>query len=280
MKKKVCIISAAVCMALLIASCGSSETELPDLSMLGEVTVVSREEGSGTRTEFENLVDTDEAGTTDTASSTEEVLELVASDENAIGYVAFSSVEGVEGITALDVDGVELTQENIANGKYPLCRQYLLAYTGELSDLETDFIRYIRTAGQEIVADYCTAVEDVNTFLSDESSGSILISGSSSVAPLMEALVEDYYNYNPNAEITVEVTDSSEGINAALEGECDLAMSSRSLESYEEELLETKVIAADGIAVIVNESSPLTELSLDQIETIYDGDITVWSDLE
>ena len=277
--KKTLIPCAALTLVLLLSACGSSTLELPDLSGLGEITVIAREEGSGTRSEFESLLDTLEEGATATALSTEDVVSMVALEENAIGYVAYSSLDASSGVTALAVDGVEPSQDTIADGSYPLCRQYLLAYSGDLSDLETDFIRYIRSAGQAIVAETCTPVKDVTTFLSDQSSGTILISGSSSVAPLMEELAADYLTYNPNAEIEIEVTDSTEGLNAAMRGDCDLAMSSRSLKDYEAELLETKVIAADGVAVIVNSSSPLTELTSEMITAIYDGEITVWSDL-
>lgn len=278
MKKKVC--AAALALALLLTGCGAAAVELPDLSGLGAVTVVAREEGSGTRSEFENLTDSDEAGANTVAFSTEEVVEIVAGDENAIGYVAWSTAAEAAGVKVLTVDGTEPSADTISDGSYPLTREYLLCWTGELSELETDFIRYIRSAGQAIVAESCTPVMETTTFLSDKSEGTITIEGSSSVGPLMEELAADYANYNPNAVIEITVSDSGEGINAALRGDCDLAMSSRSLKDYEAELLETKSIAADGVAVIVNADNPLTELSLDMITAIYDGEIEVWSDLE
>lgn len=256
-----------------------SELELPDLSELGTITVISREDGSGTKDEFQSLVDTIEEGTTTTALSTEQVLELVEEDENAIGYVAYSAIGYDYTGTVLAVDGVEPDTDTIADGSYPLCRQYLVAYSGELNDLETDFITYMRSAGQAIVAETCTTVASTTSFLSNQEAGSIVISGSSSMASLMEALVEDYLTYNPNAQITIEVTDSTEGLNAAMRGDCDLAMSSRSLKDYEEELLEYKVIAADGVAIVVNAENPLTEITTELLQTIYDGDVTEWADL-
>lgn len=274
-------------LTLTLGACSSSESALPDLSGLGEITVVTREEGSGTRSEFESLVDTTGEGANEMALSTDEVLELVAGDTNAIGYVAYSALAelegedgGVEGITILTVDGVSCNADTIADGDYSLEREYILAYIGELSELETDFITYIRSAGQEIVAGIATPVRETKVFLSGGESGTITIAGSSSMETLMEALIADYSTYNPNAEIILKISDSTEGLNAAMRGECDLAMSSRSLASYEEEILDYYVIAADGIALIVNAENPLTDLSISRLKTIYDGSVNDWGDLE
>ena len=279
MKKKIGIAAILAVCLFCLAGCGSTEIELPDLSALGEITVISREDGSGTKDEFQSLVDTDEEGSNATALSTEQVLEMVEADENAIGYVAYSAVDSDFTGTVLAVDGVEPSADTIADGSYALCRQYLVAYSGELSELEQDFITYMRGAGQAIVAETCTPVYNTTSFLSNLESGTITISGSSSMASLMEELVEDYLTYNPNAEITIEVSDSTEGLNDAMRGDCDLAMSSRSLKDYEEELLEYKVIAADGVAIVVNSENPLTEITVDLLKTIYDGDVTEWADL-
>lgn len=279
MKKKIGIAAILAVCLFCLAGCGSAEIELPDLSELGEITVISREDGSGTKDEFQSLVDTDEEGSNATALSTEQVLEMVEADENAIGYVAYSAVGSDFTGTVLAVDGVEPSADTIADGSYALCRQYLVAYSGELSELEQDFITYMRGAGQAIVAETCTPVYNTTSFLSNLESGTITISGSSSMASLMEELVEDYLTYNPNAEITIEVSDSTEGLNDAMRGDCDLAMSSRSLKDYEEELLEYKVIAADGVAIVVNSENPLTEITVDLLKTIYDGDVTEWADL-
>lgn len=273
-----------------LAACGAAESELPDLSALGEITAIAREEGSGTRSEFESLVDTTEEGAGTAALSTDEVLEMVASDENAIGYLAYSSlaeyIEGdasgeyTENVTVLTVDGTSCDMETIADGGYPLEREYILAYKGSLSELETDFITYIRSAGQDVVAKTCTPVRETKTFLSNGESGTITICGSSSMETLMTQLIEDYAQYNPNAEIILEISDSTEGLNTAMRGECDLAMSSRSLEEYEEELLEYYVIAADGIAVITNSANPLTDISISRLQAIYNGEVTAWGELE
>ena len=281
-RNKIISLMLAGVLLLTLSACGTSESALPDLSGMGEITAVAREEGSGTRSEFESIVDTDEDGANAAAFSTEEVLELVESDTNAIGYLAYSALEEVDtsGVTVLTIDGTACTADTIADGSYALEREYILAYSGQLSELEVDFITYIRGAGQDVVAQTCTPVRDSARFLSGAYSGTITICGSSSMETLMTQLIAGYAEYNPNAQITLEITDSTDGLNAAMQGECDLAMSSRSLESYEEELLESYVIAADGIAVIVNAENPLTDISMNRLKTIYDGDVTAWGDLQ
>lgn len=273
------ILSAAVCAVLMQTGC-SSESSLPDLSGMGEITVISREEGSGTRDEFENLIGTAAGGTDKIALSTDEVTEIAADDVNAVGYAAFSTAELPENVKAVSVDGVDISEENIADGKYPLCRSYYLAYSGELSAAETDFLAYVMSAGQAVADEECVAVKQSTSFLSDKSSGSIKICGSTSMAPLIEKMAEDYKSYNPNADIEIIATDSSDGLNSAIRGECDLAMSSRELADYENELLTKKAVARDGIAVIVNTENPVNDLSAGQIKQIYDNNSEKWSDIK
>lgn len=281
MKKSYLIIALIVVVAIVgyLTVSGGKNAALPDLSALDKITVVAREEGSGTKEAFKVLVGTSEKGVNKIAASTAQAVEITASDKNAIGYAALNALEGAN-VKALVIDGVAATRENVGNRKYPLCREYLIAYKGELSELEVDLLAYIHGAGQKIAAEHATPIAKVTSFLSNKAEGSIKISGSSSAAPLVEELVRDYAKYNPNAKITVEVSDSTAGINSALRGDCDLAMSSRPLKEYEAELLETQAIASDAIAVIVNAESPLTELSTKQVKTIYDGSVESWKDLK
>jgi len=277
-------LTAVIFVSALTALCGCGrDTELPDaeaLSALGELYVVSREEGSGTRAEFENLVGTDESGSDVTVESTDDVIAQVSENDGAIGYLAFDAAGDEQtGVKTLSVSGIEPGNDTIKDGSYPLCRNYYLAYNGELSDAENDFIAYVMSAGQDVVGEYAVQVKSGSTFLSDKSSGTIEIAGSSSMAPIIEALAEDYMNYNPNVEIDITMTDSTQGLTAAMEGECDIAMSSRELEDYEEELLTKKSIARDALAIIVNEKNPVTDLSLEQIKNIYDNGLAKWQEL-
>lgn len=272
------ILSAVLCAALTLSACASG-SGLPDLSGMGGITVVSREEGSGTRDEFENIIGTDAGGTDNIALSAAEVSEMVAADVNAVGYTAYGTALSGN-VKAVSVNGTALTEENIGSGKYPLCRSYYLAYSGELSAAETDFLAYIMSAGQAVADEECVAVKKSTGFLSDKSSGSIKICGSTSMAPLIEKMAEDYRSYNPNVTVEITATDSSDGLNSAIRGECDMAMSSRELTDYENELLAKKAVARDGIAVIVNVENPVNGLSEKQIKQIYDNNAEKWSDLK
>lgn len=273
------ILTVGICAVLTLSACAAGN-ELPDLSGMGKITVISREEGSGTRDEFENIIGTNGGGTENIALSTAEVSDIISNDKNAVGYTAYSTAELPESVKAISVNGISLTEENIGSGKYPLCRSYYLAYSGELSDAETDFLAYVMSAGQTIADNECAAVKKSSSFLSDKSSGSIKICGSTSMAPLIEKMAEDYKNYNPNAVIEINATDSSDGLNAAIRGECDIAMSSRELTDYENELLNKKAVARDGIAVIVNTENPVENLSKEQIKQIYDNNAEKWSDIK
>lgn len=273
------ILTVTLCASLLLSACGS-ENNMPDLSEMGDITVISREEGSGTRDEFENIIGTSSKGTDNVALSTDEVSEMVSDDVNALGYTAYSAAELSVDVKTVSVNGTVLSEETISSGKYPLCRNYYLAYSGELSDAETDFIAYVMSAGQAVADDECVAVKKSSSFLSDKSSGNIKICGSTSMAPLIEKMAEDYRSYNPNVVIEVTATDSSDGLNSAIRGECDLAMSSRELADYENELLTKKAVARDGIAVVVNTENPVNDISEKQIKQIYDNNAQKWSDLK
>ena len=270
------LIMAILCMT----ACGNSSSKLPDLSAMGEVNSISREDGSGTKIEFETLVDTSEAGVKAVGTSTSEVQEQVASDKNALGYVAYSGIVTNDNIKSIKIDGKELSAENIQKGKYPLCRNYYLAYSGDLSALQQDFLSYVMSEGQNVVSKTCVPVKKTSTFLSDKSAGELTIMGSTSAAPLIEEMIKDYKNYNPSANVKMISSDSSQGLTSAIRGECDFAVSSRELKDYERELLTSKVFAKDGIAIIVNKENPVEDLSVKQIKTLYDGKCEKWGELQ
>lgn len=264
--------------SLLLTGCGA-KVDVPDMSSMGTINVVSREEGSGTKTEFDNLVGTDATGTNTVAESTDKVISEVASDKNAIGYIAYSA-ENNSCVKALDVDGVAPDAASIEKDKYPLCRDYILVYNGELSAVAKDFMAYVKSAGQAVVADYCVPVKKSETFLSDKSGGTVEIHGSTSAAPIVSKLAEEYMKINPAAKILVTESDSTQGLNDALQGRCDLGMSSRSLQPYESELLTSYVFGRDAIAVIVNSENTLSDISVDMLKKIYDKKYTEWGDLK
>lgn len=269
----------SLCFTLLLTGC-EGKKDLPDLSSLGNIMVISREEGSGTRDEFETITGTKAGGTDYIALSGNEVTDLVSNEVNAIGYTAYSAVSASESVKFIAVDGIALTEENIRKNKYPLCRNYYLAYSGELSAAESDFLSYLLSAGQSVADNECVAVKKSSSFLSDRSSGTIRINGSTSMAPLIEKMAEEYKTYNSNVTIEITATDSSAGLNLAIRGECDFAMSSRELTDYENELLTKKAVARDGIGILVNRENPIETLSIEQIVQIYNNEAEMWSDLK
>lgn len=266
---------------VLLSGCGKKTSKpMPDMSGMGNVNVIVREDGSGTRVEFETLSGSSETGTDQIAASTQEVLNLVAERKNAIGYAAYSAIPKNAPVKILSVSGVALNEQSIQSEKYPLCRNYYLAYLGESNDLGKDFLKYILSAGQKTVKEYCIPVQKTATFLSDKSEGTLTIQGSSSVAPLMKALIENYRTYNSKATINLTISDSSAGLNATIQRKCDIAMSSRRLKDYEKNLLTTKTIASDAIVIVVNPANPLTDITPEQLRAIYDGKTARWSDMK
>lgn len=261
-----------------------TKQKVEGLDKLGQIGVISREEGSGTRGTFAQLAgfvqeNTDKDQTVKDAKiadDTASVLNMVGSDRSAIGYGSAGIMVSDSQVKVLSVGGVEPGKNNAG---YPLSRSFYLVWNGKLNDVEDDFMRYIRGAGQEIVSQSYTAVGKQSSFLSLKPKGKITVTGSTSVGPLLECLAEEYMKLNPKAVITVKQTDSSDGIRQTMQGKCDLGMSSRNLKDNEKEILDYESIARDEIAVIVNKENPLEDISMEQLEKIYTGKITEWQKL-
>ena len=284
----------AVC-CILAAGCGgrggdNTIQHTAGLENYGNIQVVTREEGSGTRETFAEKVgllskSADSASDLITenarvAMNAEAVIDAVEKDKTAIGFVSSGAVaKGVSGIKVVEIGTVRPDFQNVGNGTYPLSRNFNLAYSGTLSPVGNDFITYIMSKGQEIVGENYTPIERAKTFLSDQSAGTIEIAGSTSVAPLMESLAADYEKINKNAQIEIKTSDSTSGLTSAMQGSCDFGMASRDLKDYEKELLTYQTIARDGITVIVNEENPVKSLTPGQLAEIFSGKDTVWNDI-
>ena len=247
------------------------------LGQLGTIKVISREEGSGTREVFSKTLDLFDnstgrdciTGDAVQAESGDQVIEDVAGEPAAIGYVSAGSLDGTENkVHTVTVDGKNLN------------RNFYLAYSGKLSDLETDFLTYVEGKGQEIVGENFKPVKKTTSFLSGKPKGTLKIGGSSSIAGLMQELSDAYMEINPNAEITVVTTDSTNGLTGVMSGIYDFGMSSRELKDYEKELLDYDVIAKDEISVIVKKENPLKNISSSDLRKIYSGEITEWKELD
>lgn len=263
-----------------------------DFDYDNDIAVISREDGSGTRGAFVELVGVEQkndAGekvdyTTVEATitnNTSVMMTTVANDEYAIGYISLGSLNDT--VKAVKIDGVEASIENVANGTYTVNRPFNLAINGELNDAAQDFMNYILSAeGQAIIeeAGYIMIDDAAMTFETNGAEGKVVVAGSSSVTPVMEKLKEAYAEVNANVTIEINTSDSSTGVSSALEGTCDLGMASRALKDSEKEAGATEVtIAKDGIAVIVNNNNPIDDLTKETVKNIYVGDILTWSEI-
>lgn len=257
-----------------------------------DISVLSREDGSGTRGAFIELTGVEQKDsdgnkidhTIDTAeitNSTSVMMATAAGNKAAIGYISLGSLNDT--VKALKVDGVEATAENVKNGTYTLSRPFNIATKGDVSEVAQDFIDFIMSdEGQKVVEDnHCISEGSTGAYAGSKPSGSITVAGSSSVTPVMEKLKEAYLAVNPNASIEIQQSDSTTGMNSVKEGICDIGMASRELKDSEKEAgLTPTVIALDGIAVIVNNDNPTDNITTEQIMKIYTGEITSWADVK
>jgi phosphate transport system substrate-binding protein len=254
------------------------------------IAVITREDGSGTRSTFTEMfgitVKGDDGSVTDNttleatvANQTEVVITNVSGNKNAIGYISLGSLNGT--VKAVSIDGVSAETANVKSGEYKAAREFFIAAKSEISPVAQDFIDFILSSeGQAVVGKSYIAVNDnAAPYNGEKPTGKITVAGSSSVNPVMEKLKEAYLALNPNAEIEIQMSDSSSGLSNAAEGLCDIAMSSRKLKEKELETLTPTTIAIDAIVVIVNKENTVSNLTSDQINGIFTGKFTNWSDI-
>ena len=252
-----------------------------------EISVVSREDGSGTRGAFIELFgieEEDENGEkvdktyekAEVTNSTSVMLTTVEGNKNAIGYVSLGALN--DSVKAAKIDGVEATQENIENKSYTISRPFNIVTKDDLSDVAKDFISFIMSKdGQAVVTEEKYISVSNEEYKSTSPEGKITVAGSSSVTPLMEALKEAYLKVNKNATIDIQQNDSTTGVNSAIEGICDIGMASRELKDTEVAGgVKSTAIAMDGIAVIVNKDNAVDDLTSDQVKSIFTGKTTTW----
>lgn len=280
--KLAAIFTSVALAATMLASCGGSSDK---------ITVISREDGSGTRGAFIELTGIEEKDSngnkTDNTKkdalickSTDVVLTQVSGDKNAIGYISFGSLN--DKVKALKVEGVEPSTATIESGDYKIVRPFNIAVKDGLSDAAQDFENYILSSeGQDIIekAGYIKIDKSAAAYASNNASGKVVVSGSSSVTPVMEKLAEAYQKANTNVTVDVQQSDSSTGIKDAINGTSDIGMASRDISDDElSQGIKSVTIAQDAIAVIVNKDNAVDDISMDEIKAIYTGSKTTWSD--
>lgn len=285
----------AVCAAVLLAGCDNGNSDSASNSYgfakNSAITVISREDGSGTRGAFIELFGIEQkndAGekidmTTDDAtitSSTGVMMTSVSQDKYAIGYISLGSMNDT--VKSVKIDGAAASVETINSGEYKIARPFNIAYKDGLSETAQDFVSFIMSAdGQSVIEEKgYIKVSDAPAYESTKQDGKITVAGSSSVTPVMEKLKEAYCDLNPEVTIEINQSDSTTGMSAAADGICDIGMASRDLKDSElEKGLTPTVIAMDGIAVIVSNENPVNALSSEQVKNIYTGYVTSWESL-
>lgn len=309
MKKKVLAAVLMGAMVFSMAACGSNDSGSSSDSTTtednassdsgsdasapsGTISVLSREEGSGTRGAFVELFGVEEENadgekvdntTVDAqvTNSTAVMMTGVAQDPQAIGYISLGSLD--DSVKALKVDGAEASAENVKNGTYKVSRPFNIVTGDSLSDVAQDFVDYILSSdGQAIVGeDYIPVDDAAEAYAGTSPEGSVVVAGSSSVSPVMEKLKEGYEAVNPNASVEIQTSDSTTGVESTISGICDIGMASRELKDTEtSEGVTGTQIAIDGIAIIVNNENSMTDITSDQVKQIYTGEVTNWEDLQ
>jgi len=211
-------------------------------------------------------------------NSTSVMLTSVAGNPGAIGYVSLGSLNDT--VKAASIDGVAPSTDGVKDGSYKIARPFNIILSAKAGDAAKAFVDFILSAdGQKVVTDHgYVSVGEPAPFAGSTVAGKIVVAGSSSVTPIMEKLKEAYIALNPNAEIEVQQSDSTTGIQSTIDGICDIGMASRALKDSETAAgLTPTTIAMDGIAVIVNLESAVSALTSEQVRSIYTGETTDWS---
>ena len=299
--------AAALCGALAVALAGCAGASAGDTAAAGDaasaagggsasanapISVYSREDGSGTRGAFVELFGIEQKDangdkvdmTTSAAAitnSTAVMMTSVGGDPNAIGYISLGSLDDT--VKAVSIDGVAPTAAAVKDGSYAIARPFNIVTKGELAAPAADFLAFIMsTEGQAVVSDnnYIAIDDAAAPFASNGASGKVVVAGSSSVTPVMEKLAEAFQAANPQVTVEVQQSDSTTGVNMALDGTCDIGMASRDLKDSEAGAgAEGAPIALDGIAVIVAPTSSVSDLTSQQVCDIYTGAATSWADV-
>ena len=286
-KKTVGMLAGMAVLGAALTGCGNSAG-----GATGAISVVSREDGSGTRGAFVELCGVEDADGNDATVSSAEItnstavmMQTVEGNASAIGYMSMGSLGNNDKIKAVQINGVDATPENVSNGSYVVSRPFnIVTKSDGISDAAQDFINYILSdEGQDIVEqEDFIQIDASGAYKSNGTTGkTISVAGSSSVTPVMEKLAEAYQKVNTGAQVEVQQSDSTTGMTSAAEGTCDIGMASRDLKDSETQAgLTPTAIALDGVAVIVNNKNSLEDISSDAVKNIYTGTTTDWADVK
>ena len=293
MKKILSLGLAALMTVFALTGCGADSNDGGTGTGTDAISVLTREEGSGTRGAFIELLGIEEKNadgkkvdktidTAETTNSTSVMITTVQGNKAAIGYISLGSLDKSK-VKALKVDGAEAAADNVKSGEYKVSRPFNIATKGDATGVASDFIKFILSADGQAVVEKNGYISEGNTgaYKASGQKGKITIGGSSSVTPVMEKLKEAYVKLNPDVTIDVQQNDSSSGMKGAIDGIYDIGMASRDVKDSEKEAgLNSIKIALDGIAVIVNKDNTLDSITSEQIKNIYTGSLTKWSEIK
>ena len=293
MKKILSLGLAALMTVFALAGCGADSNDGGTGTGRDAISVLTREEGSGTRGAFIELLGIEEKNadgkkvdktidTAETTNSTSVMITTVQGNKAAIGYISLGSLDKSK-VKALKVDGAEAAADNVKSGEYKVSRPFNIATKGDATGVASDFIKFILSADGQAVVEKNGYISEGNTgaYKASGQKGKITIGGSSSVTPVMEKLKEAYVKLNPDVTVDVQQNDSSSGMKGAIDGIYDIGMASRDIKDSEKEAgLSSIKIALDGIAVIVNKDNTLDSITSEQIKNIYTGSLTKWSEIK
>lgn len=297
MKKILSLGLAALMTVFALAGCGADKGTDSNNGGTGTgtdaISVLTREEGSGTRGAFIELLGIEEKNadgkkvdktidTAETTNSTSVMITTVQGNKAAIGYISLGSLDKSK-VKALKVDGAEAAADNVKSGEYKVSRPFNIATKGDTTGVTSDFIKFILSADGQAIVEKNGYISEGNTgaYKASGQKGKITIGGSSSVTPVMEKLKEAYVKVNPDVTVDVQQNDSSSGMKGAIDGIYDIGMASRDVKDSEKEAgLNSIKIALDGIAVIVNKDNTLDSITSEHIKNIYTGSLTKWSEIK
>lgn len=292
-KKFITLLLVGTMVATVATGCGTKKENGKEAKKAwdtaNDITVVSREDGSGTRGAFIELFGIEEKDadgkkvdhTTEEANitnSTAVMMSTVKGNEYAIGYISLGSLD--DSVKAIKIDGAEATPEHIKSDTYKISRPFNIVTKDAISPVAQDYMNYIMSVeGQKVVAEEgYIPIDTTDTYAGSQAEGKVVVAGSSSITPVMEKLKEAYMKINTKAQIEIQQSDSTTGVTSTVEGICDIGMVSRELKA-EETGIKATVIGLDGIAVVVNKNSAVTELTSDQVKSIFKGDVMTWDEV-
>ena len=264
----------ALSLALLLSACGGNS----GFDKSKNISVTAREDGSGTKGAFMELIGL--KGKEDPANviiqtGTAGILEEVKGNPAAIAYESLGYVTG--DVKILKVDGVEATIANIQNGSYRISRPLSVIYKESSLDDEVNnaFLTFLQSSdAQKIISDngYVSIADGAPYTITGSLAGAIDVSGSTSLQPLMIELATAFEALQKNVTVNVSGGGSGTGYKNADEGVSEFGMISEEFAIEKAPSCTDYVVCKDGIAVIVNKSNPLDNITMDQLRNIYDVD--------